>query len=909
MNTKRSTKKSPARPKSAAVPAALGVSRVLSKTSLPRIARSKEVNPAQVKASEAGGGPRERAPFPIIGIGASAGGLEAMEQFFSNVPAASGLAFVVVQHLDPTHKGMLVELLQRSTAMRVVQVQEGMRVIPDCVYVIPPNHDLSLLHGVLHLFDPVTPRGLRLPVDFFLRTLAADQKERSAGIILSGMGGDGTLGLMAIKEAAGVVLVQDPASAKFDGMPRSAIAAGLADIVAPADELPGKLIEYLRHAPLLVKTEPVEARADESELAKVLVLLRSQTGHDFALYKRSTLYRRIERRMGLHQISKISVYGRYLRENPKEADLLFKELLIGVTSFFRDPEAWAQLSDQVMPSLLKGVSVPTSLRAWVAGCSTGEEAYSLAIIFHEALALLRPDLSVTLRIFASDLDRDAVEKARRGFYPSSIAAEVSPERLKRFFVPEPNGYRVVKAIRETVIFAPQDIIQDPPFTKLDLLLCRNLLIYFTPELQRKLLPLFHYSLKPGGVLVLGSAETIGGFTSLFSAINAKARVYRRLESTAGPATADLPPAFLPRSSSADFPPSASVSVPLNLQAAAEQWILQRLAPAAVLVNPEGDIVYISGRIGRYLEPAMGKANWNIFAMAREGWRYELSQAFRKAGGQTEPVLVRQLATGGSAETHSVDLSVQGLVEPKALNGLTMFVFTEARPPAPATKARAGKRTLSATLVLELEAELAKARAEAQAVHEQMQTTSEELKSLNEESQSTNEELQSTNEELTTSKEEMQSLNEELQTVNAELQAKVDELVAASTDMKNLLNSTEIATVFLDRNLRVRRFTEQATKLFNFIPGDVGRPVTDLATDLLYPELATDATEVLRKLLSVDKEIATHEGRWLGVRIMPYRTMDDRIDGVVITFTDITLAKGLEARLRSEIAGTSTEKKP
>ena len=908
MKTKRSIQKSPGQAKPAAGPKALDGPRVFRKTSPPRIARSKEMSPARVKAPEAVSTTRERALFPIVGIGASAGGLEAMEQFFAKVPAASGLAFVVVQHLDPTHKGMLVQLLQRSTDMKVVQIEDGMRVCPDCVYVIPPNHDLSLCGGVLHLLESGTPRGLRLPVDFFLRTLAEDQKERSAGIILSGMGGDGALGLTAIKEAAGVVLVQDPESAKFDGMPRSAIATGLADIVASAGELPGKLIEYLRHAPLLVKTDPVEARAGESELVKVLVLLRNQTGHDFALYKRSTLYRRIERRMGLHQISKISVYGRYLRENPKEAELLFKELLIGVTSFFRDAHVWAQLTDQVMPALLKSISAPVALRAWVAGCSTGEEAYSLAIVFHEALALVRPDLIVTLRIFATDLDRDAVEKARRGFYPSSIAAEVSPERLKRFFVPEGNGYRVVKEIRETVIFAPQDIIQDPPFTKLDFLLCRNLLIYFTQELQRKIIPMFHYSLKPGGVLLLGSAETIGGFASLFSAIEAKARLYRRLESAAGPATVELPPAFLRKGLSAAGPSPAPVSAHQNLQSAAEQWILQRFAPAAVLVNPEGDIVYVSGRIGRYLEPAMGKANWNIFAMVREGWRYEVSQAFRKAGAQAEPVLVRQLAASGGAGTYPVDLSVQSLVEPKALNGLTLFVFTEASRPAPAAKARSGKRARPTTRVLELEAELVMSRADLQAVHEQMQATSEELKSFNEESQSTNEELQSTNEELTTSKEEMQSLNEELQTVNAELQSKVDELVAASTDMKNLLNSTEIATLFLDRNLRVRRFTEQAIRLFNFIPGDVGRPVTDLATDLLYPELITDAAEVLRRLLSVDKEIATQDGRWLAARLMPYRSMDDRIDGVVITFTDITIAKGLEARLRSELAGNETEKK-
>ncbi len=837
----------------------------------------------------------EPATFPIVGLGASAGGLEAIDLFLKNVPAESGLAFIVVQHLDPTRTGMLPELLQRSTAMKVVQVKDRTRVEPDCVYVIPPNKDLSLLNGVLHLFAPAAPRGLRLPIDFFFRSLAEDQQQRSVGIILSGMGTDGTLGLRAIKEHAGVVLVQEPASAKFDGMPRSAIDAGLADIVAPVEELPAKLQQYLQHMPQLALTEPPAESGTESQLEKIFVLLRNQTAHDFSLYKRSTVLRRIERRMGLHQIAKMGTYVRYLCENPQEADLLFKEMLIGVTNFFRDPAAWDQLRDELLPPLLANRAAGRSLRAWVAGCSTGEEAYTLAMVFKEALDRTKPRKNLSLQIFATDLERDAVDKARRGSYPLNIAADVSAERLQRFFVEEEHGYRVAQEVREMVIFAPQNLIMDPPFTKLDLVCCRNLLIYLTPELQRKLFPLFHYSLNPGGVLFLGSAESVGGFTNLFAPVGGKSRLFHRKEAGARPVLVEFPSAF-------DAPPppakkSEAARPTASLQTLTEQWLLQTHAPAAVLCNEAGDIVFISGRTGRYLEPAAGKANWNIFVMAREGLRAQLAGAFRQAQAQQEPVVVRGLKPDDGG-LHDVDLTVQFLAEPETLRGLAMIVFTEVPAAAPVTASPGAKPVRSNARYRAQELKFHQARAEAQATREAMQTTQEELKSMNEELQSSNEELQSTNEELTTSKEEMQSLNEELQTVNGELQAKVDELSTASNDMKNLLNSTEIATLFLDSALGVRRFTESISKIIKLIPGDVGRPITDLASDLLYPELAADAREVLRTLVPVGKPITTRDGRWFSMRLMPYRTLDNRIDGVVITFADITVAKKLEAELRA-----------
>jgi len=836
--------------------------------------------------------------FPIVGIGASAGGLEALEQFLRHVPAGSGMAFVIVQHLDPTHKGILPELLHRATGMKVFQVKDRMRVQPDCVYVIPPNRDMTILHGVLYLFEPVAPRGLRLPIDLFLRSLAQDRQQHSIGVILSGMGSDGTLGLRAIKEMAGVALVQDPATAKFDSMPRSAIEAGLADIVAPVEELPEKINAFLNRPLLTARREVALGDKAQSALEKVIVLLRTRVGHDFSLYKRNTLYRRIERRMGIHQISRMVAYVRYLQENSQEVDLLFKELLIGVTSFFRDPGVWEQLLEQDLPALLTLQPAGHALRVWVPGCSTGEEAYSLAIVLLEAIEKINPKGRFTVQIFATDLDQDAVDKARQGLFPANIAADVSKERLRRFFVKEERGYRVRKEIREMVIFAPQNLIKDPPFTKLDILSCRNLLIYLTLEVQKKLMPLFYYSLNPGGLLVLGNAETVGSCTDLFALLGGKSRIFRRTESSLRLEQIDFPASF-GEASPAGPEARPAPKPPVSLQSLADQLVLQRYAPPAVLTNDKGDIFYVSGRTGKYLEPAAGKANWNLFVMAREGLRYELASAFQEALRHKESVALHGLKVGTNGGEQCVDVTVQQLDEPGPLQGLVMIVFTDVAAPMVARAAGRppGPHARNPRLA-ELEQELLQVRGEARATHEEMQTSQEELRSANEELQSTNEELQSTNEELTTSKEEMQSMNEELQTVNTELQTKVDELSRVSSDMKNLLNSTDIATLFLDNELNVRRFTPQATKIIKLLPGDVGRPITDLASELKYPELAEDVREILRTLSSAEKPIAARDGRWFTVRIMPYRTLDNRIEGVVITFADITVAKTLEAKLRA-----------
>jgi two-component system CheB/CheR fusion protein len=840
--------------------------------------------------------------FPIVGLGASAGGLEALEQFLGHVPKACGLAFVVVQHLDPTRKGILVELLQRSTTMPILQIKDRMKIEPNHVYVIPPNKDLSILHGVLHLLEPAKPHGLRLPIDFFFRSLADDQHGQSIGVILSGMGSDGTLGLRAIKEKAGAVFVQTPGSAKFDSMPRMAIDAGLADVVASAEELPSRIIDYLQHIPLLVPPDQDIADKDQSALEKVVILLRAQTGHDFSLYKKSTLSRRIERRMSLHQITRIADYVRYLRENSQESELLFKELLIGVTNFFRDPAVWEQLKDKIIPEYLAARPQGGMLRAWTAGCSTGEEAYSLAIVFKEVLEKIKPAKNFSLHIFATDLDKDAIDKARIGVYPANISADVSEERRRRFFIKnEHGGYSVKKEIREMVIFAPQNLVMHPPFTRLDFLTCRNLLIYLEAEMQKKLMPLFHYSLNPGGILLLGSAETIGTATDLFTPLPGKFRLYRRLDTSRQANLVEFPSAFtrtrLQTDAASSAQPGAGPSAP-NLQSLADQMLLQRYSPAAVLVTNEGDILYVSGKTGKYLEPAAGKANWNLFAMSREGLGDALSEAFHKAVRQKVTVILKDVKIGTNGGTQNVDITVQPVTNPEPLRGMVMVVFTDVATQSVAKAPGASERTTIHNARLAAMAhELQQAHEDLQATRDEMQTSQEELKSTNEESQSMNEELQSTNEELTTSKEEMQSMNEELQTVNHELQAKVDELSRTSDDMKNLFNSTDIATLFLDDALLVRRFTTQTAQIIKLIPGDIGRSITDIVSTLDYPGLAKDAQRVLKTQAFVEKQVSAREGLWFTVRIMPYRTQDNRIDGVVITFADITVAKNLEAALR------------
>ncbi len=839
--------------------------------------------------------PPDTTPQPacprIVGLGASAGGLVALEQFLAQVPARSGLAYIVVQHLDPTQKALLPELLQRVTALPVRQAEAQQRIAPDSVYVIGPNTELSVVAGRLQLAPPSEPRGLRLPIDVLFSSLAREQGRRAIAVVLSGMGADGTLGLQAVHAVGGLGAAQTPETAQFDAMPKSAIAAGCVALVAPPQELPGRILSWLAR-------EPAPA-AQPGDLQRIFGLLRQHTRHDFSLYKPSTLHRRIERRMAIHALTSLSGYADFLAENPQEVELLFKELLIGVTHFFRDGPVWQQLAEQTLPELLARRAGQTQLRAWVVGCSTGEEAYSLAMVFAEVVQRLPQHRGCSLQIFASDLSPDAIGSARRGQYPATLREQLSPQRLARFFTAQEGGYRIGKSIRDSVLFAQHDVLLDPPFTKLDLLCCRNLMIYFDAALQRRLLPLFHYSLRPGGVLLLGSSETVGRFTHLFGAIESKLRLYLRQDHAAAGSDflmTSFPPLSKLKQESTVSIANSPAAIPdgtESLQVAADHLLLQVHAPPAVVVNPAGDIVYISGRTGKYLEPAAGKANWNFHAMVREGLRAPVGEALRQVALQDEPVLLRGLQLPASPGVQTVDVTVQAVREPGVLQGMVMIVFRDvAAPPA-----GRGRRKTPAALDASHAAELQQCRDEIQALREEARASKEELQSANEELQSTNEELQSANEELTTSKEEMQSMNEELQTVNAEMQTKLDDLALAQSDMKNLLNSTDIAMLFLDQGLNVRRFTERASKLINLRDSDIGRPLSDLTTSLQYPDLHEDAHETLRTLVFSEKQILSSAQRWFSVRIMPYRRLDNVIDGAVITFVDITATKELEARLR------------
>jgi two-component system, chemotaxis family, CheB/CheR fusion protein len=837
----------------------------------------------------------------IVGIGASAGGLEALEQFLARTPSNSGLAYIVVQHLDPTQRALLPELLQRVTAMPVRQAEQDMPVEPDRVYVIPPNSEIRVVDGRLILAKPAEPRGMRLPINVLFSSLASARGERAIVVILSGMGSDGVLGLQAVKAVGGLTAVQDPESAQFDSMPRSAIAAGCADIIAPPGELPARILAYVGQVP-----DPAAVAADESQPApplapvqQIVSLLKRRTRHDFSLYKPSTLHRRIERRMAIHGFTSLAEYAEFLQQSAQEIDLLFSELLIGVTSFFRDGEVWEYLAEVAVPQLLARRTAEHKLRAWAIGCSTGEEAYSLAMVFVEALQRLPQPHEFNVQIFASDLSPDAIATARLGRYPLAISDQVPPNRLARFFTRHATHYQINKDIRDMVLFAQHDVVLDPPFTRLDVITCRNLLIYFDAVLQRRLLPLLFYSLRPGGILVLGSSETVGPFNRLFTPLQSKLRVYLRQQDVSIGGLDFLMKSFPPLTTSTKEhpvpPPKVTAQPADSLQTAADQVLLQVYAPAAVVINRDGDIIYISGRTGMYLEPAAGKANWNFHAMVREGLREPLADAVRRARALDEPLKLHGLKVDTPGGAQRVDVTVQALREPAVLEGTTMIVFRDIA----LTAGRGGRRKAKGAADASHEVELQQLRDETRTLREESRATREELQSANEELQSTNEELQSANEELTTSKEEMQSMNEELQTINSELQAKLDDLALAQSDLSNLLNSIEIAILFLDRNLNVRRFTDRAAKLINLREGDVGRPLSDLTTSLQYPALHDDALETLRTLVPAEKQIITDDSRWFSVRIMPYRRLDNVIDGVVITLVDITTTKELESALRRD----------
>lgn len=855
------------------------------------------------KASATPAVPGPSKHLPVVGIGASAGGLEAFEQFFTSMPSDSGIAFVLIQHLDPTHKSILSELIKRYTAMHVTEVGDAMPLKANTVFVIPPNRYMAIFNGRLHLLEPTEVPGLRTPIDYFFRSLAEDQKERAICIVLSGTGTEGAMGLRAVKGEGGMAMVQDPETAKYDGMPRHAISTGLADYILPPQKMPEQLTAYIAHALVKQPNHAAKPIPKDSELLdKVFMLLRSRTGHDFSDYKHNTILRRIDRRMAVHQIVKLSDYVRYVQQDPRELDTLFKELLIGVTSFFRDKEAFDVLNEKAIFPLFEKRAPNQPIRIWVPGCATGEEAYSIAMLCRTFMDRVRKDFNVQL--FATDIDSDAVETARQGVYPASISVDVPPELLERHFTKEDSFYRVKKEIRDMVVFALQNVFSDPPFSKIDLISCRNLLIYLNGDLQRKVLPLFHYSLRREGFLFLGSSETIGEFTDHFSVENRKWKLFKRRES-------DLERPLIPDVSAGqvhELVPSgqaqeveSAVRQP-NLRQVAEGIVLADYGPTAAIINEKNEILYVLGRAGKYLEPTTGKFPSDIVSMAREGLKLHLATAIRKASVQKKAIRLESILVKTNGHDQLINLVVKPLSEPQALKGKLIVIFEDV-PDADVSDQNSQTSSKIAAQdhprIRQLEQDLRSTKEYLQTTIEELETANEELKSTNEELQSSNEELQSTNEELETSKEELQSVNEELTTVNAEHQQKIEELSKASSDLNNLLASTEVGTIFLDRNLYIQRFTPSVTDFVNLIQSDVGRPISHIVSNIEYDGLVDDAKEVLRRLTPKEHEVRTKNGRWYQMRILPYRTIENVIEGVVVTFSEITRLK--EALASLEVA--------
>ncbi len=850
--------------------------------------------------------------FPIVGIGASAGGLAAFEAFFSALPdnTESGMAFVLVQHLDPNHKSILTDLIRRYTQMSVYEVKDGMVVQPNCVYVIPPNHDMILEYGTLQLLKPAEPRGHRLPIDLFFRSLAQSKQELAIGIILSGTGSDGTLGVRAIKAEGGMMMVQSPESSEYDGMPRSAVATGLVDYILTSEEMPTQLIAYGAQA---FGKKPYTIPKAEDAMKKIFNILRTQTGHDFSHYKQNTIIRRIERRMAVHNLKSVDEYVRYLQQKPAEVDALFHDLLIGVTSFFRNPAAFDVLQKIVIPLLFSGKPPDSVIRIWVPGCYTGEEAYSIGILLQEQAEMLKQIFKI--QIFATDIDSRAIAQARIGTYPASISADLSPERLERFFTQDAEGnYRIRKSIRDMIVFSEQDIIKDPPFSKLDLLSCRNVLIYMDGELQKKLIPLFHYSLNPEGFLFFGPSETVGEFENLFDTLDRKSKLYQKRNVSSGhPTIGTLISSKLESRETQRPSGKASVESKHQLRELTEQTMLQYYAPVSVLINQRGEILYLHGRTGMYLEPAPGEAGLNILKMAREGLRQELTTDLYKAAANKEPVFHPGLRVKTNGDFTTVNLALRPVeTGPEAAAGQNLFLITfeEAKNSKQSQikdTTGAGETVCESAMeddlrILALKRELQIKEEHLKAYNEELETSNEELKSSNEEMQSINEELQSTNEELETSKEELQSVNEELATVNTELQNKVVDLSQAINDMNNLMSGTGIGTIFVDYQLRILRFTPAVTQIINLIPTDVGRPVGHIVSNLMgYDRLIEDIKEVLNTLTPKDIEVQTQKGAWYLLRIRPYRTLENVIKGAVITFTDITeMKRAREILKKSEV---------
>jgi two-component system, chemotaxis family, CheB/CheR fusion protein len=831
----------------------------------------------------------------VVGIGASAGGITALKEFFGAVPADSGITFVVVIHLAPEHESILAEVLQGSSPIPVRQVTARVEMEPDHAYVIPPNKNLVIEDGHLGLRDFDEPRGHRAPIDVFFRTLA-DRHPDGVGIILSGSGTDGTVGMKAIKEGGGILMAQAPAEAEFPEMPRSAIATGLVDFVAPVRDLPARLLTLRGNGMAFKGADELEevAQDEAAVLSAILAQLRSRTGHDFDGYKRSTLLRRLGRRMRVSQTESLTGYLGYLRGSATEAEALFKDLLISVTNFFRDTEAFEALEDRAIPELFAGKAEDGEVRVWVPGCATGEEAYSVAMLLCEQNTALGG--GHTVQVFASDLDEEALDRAREGLYPEAIAADVSEERLRQFFTKEGAYYRVKRELRDAVLFTTHSLLKDPPFSRLDLITCRNLLIYLRRDLQEKVFELFHYALRPGGFLLLGTSESAEEASDLFETVSKEHRLYRRPERSAG--TERLP--HLPLSVTArgrtriSRIPTASVRPPTT-SADLHRAALEAVAPPSLLVNAEYEIVHISETASRYLQYPAGTPTASALKVIRPELRVDLRPALFQALDKGKGTVTRPVVLTLDGELRQV----QVVVRPSSTRGAppsALVVFVEAEASGPMGEPPRESAT-DGDLHRRMEEQVEDLRGRLQDTVEEADTQHEELKAANEELQSINEEYRSTLEELETGKEELQSINEELRTVNDELKGKVDALSRANNDLSNLMAATDVATLFLDRDLRIQRYTPSLARLFNVMPVDRGRPLDHVTHRLDYPALKADVLQVLDRLIPIEREVVDEDGGTHLARLLPYRTTDDHIEGVVLTLTDVSRIKAAQEELR------------
>lgn len=830
--------------------------------------------------------------FLVVGIGASAGGLEAFIELLEHLPGDTGMAFVLVQHLDPRHKSNLAEILARSTQMSIREVTDGLPVEPDHIYVVPPNMEMGMLHGVLKLMPRAEPHGRHMPINSFLRSLAEDQGPRAIGVVLSGTGSDGALGLRAIKAEGGITIAQDQASAKYGGMPGAAVATGDVDCVLSVADIGRELARIGRHPHFARNVRPIgpqPARPEHEAIDKVFLMLRRATGVDFTYYKRSTVERRICRRMVLHKVERLEHYVKYLQENPQEVQALFEDMLINVTSFFRDPATFDALKKTVLPLILRDKPSDAPLRVWVPGCSTGEEAYSIAIALMEYMS--EAEASSAVQIFATDVSETAIEKARAGKYPESIAGDVSPERLRRYFSGADGGYQVSKTIRDMCVFARQNVIKDPPFSQIDLLSCRNLLIYLGPEFQKKVIPAFHYALKPGGCLMLGSSETIGGFPELFSLVDRKHKIYSKKSARTRPALEFGVMDFMPKPHAQ---PERSPTVhrsPADLQREADRYVLSRYAPCGVIVDEHLEILHFRGETGCYLAPSPGEASLNLLKMAREGLLLELRAVIHRARKENASVRKDGLKVKSNGGFVPVDLEVIPLVSEREPAAHYLVLFHEGQPAQ--SDSRSGEKSAGRSRpqqgesdeIHRLREELASTKESLQAIIEEHEATNEELRAANEEIQSANEELQSTNEELETAKEELQSTNEELTTLNEELENRNAELAQAINDLNNLLTSANIPIVMLCRNLRIRMFTPVAEKVLGLRSSDIGRPVGELNLGLGVENLEEQVADVIRSLETRELRIVAPSGTAYPMRIRPYRTADDKIEGAVLALME------------------------